>query len=64
MTPQNIFRSVAHRLPAISKQRLKLIPFTHVNFSPEFNILCECEFGSSKKNFPYLLWFQKQGLQA
>ena len=37
--------------PAILKQRLKLIPFTHVNFSPEFNILCEREFGSSKKNF-------------
>ena len=36
-------------LPAILKQRLKLIPFTHVNFSPEFNILCEREFGSSKK---------------
>ena len=36
-------------LPAILKQRLKLIPFTHVIFSPEFNILCEREFGSSKK---------------
>ena len=58
MTPQNIFRSVAYRLPAISKERLRLIPFTHVNFSPEFNILCE--FGSSKKNFPYLPWFQKK----
>ena len=23
--------------PAILKQRLKMIPFTHVNFSPEFN---------------------------
>ena len=31
--------------------KLKLIPFTHVNFSPEFNILCEREFGSSKKKF-------------
>ena len=49
MTPQYIFRSVAYRLLAILKQRLKLIPFTHVNFSPEFNILCEREFGSSKK---------------
>ena len=37
--------------PAILKQRLKLIPFTHVNFSPEFNILWEREFGSSKKKF-------------
>ena len=40
--------------PAILKQRLKLIPFTHVNFSPEFNILWEREFGSSKKNFQSL----------
>ena len=31
MTTQNIFRSVAYRLPAILKQRLKLIPFFHVN---------------------------------
>ena len=55
MTTQNIFRNVAYRLPAILKQRLKLIPFTHVNFSPEFNILCEREFGSSKKkNFQSL----------
>ena len=37
--------------PAILKQGLKLIPFTHVNFSPEFNILWEREFGSSKKKF-------------
>ena len=37
--------------PAILKRRLKLIPLTHVNFSPEFNILCEREFGSSKKKF-------------
>ena len=51
MTPQNIFRSVAYRLPAIFKQRLKLIPFTCVNFSPKFNILCEHVFGSSKKEF-------------
>ena len=49
-------------LPAILKQRLKLIPFTHVNFSPKFNILCEREFGSSKKKIsnPYLSWFQKK----
>ena len=62
MTPQNIFRSVACRLPAILKQRLKLIPFTHVNFSPEFNILCEREFGSSKKKFsiPTLLGSKKK----
>ena len=48
--------------PAILKQRLKLIPFTHVNFSPEFNILCEREFGSSKKKIfnPYLPRFQKK----
>ena len=48
--------------PAVLKQRLKLIPFTHVNFSPEFNILCEREFGSSKKKIfnPYLPWFQKK----
>ena len=51
MTTQNIFRNVAYRLPAILKQRLKLIPFTHVNFSPEFNIWCEREFGSSEKKF-------------
>ena len=54
MTPQYIFKSVAYRLPAILKQRLKLIPFTHVNFSPEFNILCEREFGSSNKKIQSL----------
>ena len=27
-------------LPAILKQRLKLIPFTRVNFSSKFNISC------------------------
>ena len=40
--------------PAILKERLKLIPFTHVNFSPEFNILSEREFGSCKKKFQSL----------
>ena len=55
MTPQNILRNVAYRLPAILKQRLKVITFTHVNFAPELNILCEREFGSSKKkNFQSL----------
>ena len=35
-------------------KRLKLILFVHVNFRPDFNIMCEREFGSSKKNFQSL----------
>ena len=59
MAPKNIFRCVTYNLPAIFKhKRLKLIPNAHVHFSPEFNILCECEFDSSKKNLnPYIPWF-------
>ena len=41
-------------LPAILKQRLKLIPFTHVNFSPKFNILCDASLVQVKKNFQSL----------
>ena len=61
MTPQNTFRNVAYRLPAILKQKLKLITFTHVNFSPELNILCEREFDSSKKiSIPTFLGSKKK----
>ena len=54
-SPKYIFRSVAYRLTAVLKHlRLKLIPFAHVNFSLEYNILCENVFGSSKKKIKSL----------
>ena len=46
--------------PAILKQRLKLIPFTHVNFSPNLISCASASLVQVKKMFnPYLPWFQK-----
>ena len=49
MTTQLYSGMLRTGLPVILKQRLKLITFMHVNFSLEFNILCERDFGSSQK---------------
>ena len=61
-SPKYIQESCVQVACHIETLRLKLIPFAHVNFSSEFNILCEREFGSSKKNYfnPYLPWLPKK----